>query len=92
MTNYIINSLKEKEDNPVNFLNHFRCTTEPIGGGTEYSDDGELVDYDVAIAAIDIEKKNVINKAIKWLMQQDEMIGISFDEDFIERFKKAMEE
>jgi len=54
MTNYIINSLKEKEDNPVSFLNHFRCTTEPIGGGTEYSDDGELVDYDVAIAAIDI--------------------------------------
>lgn len=31
-----------------------------------------------------------IEKAISWLKEQDEMIGISFEEDFIERFKKYM--
>ena len=33
-----------------------------------------------------------IENACKWLKEQDEYIGISFQEDFIERFKKAMEE
>lgn len=33
----------------------------------------------------------VIEKACEWLLHQEEMIGISFEEDFIERFKKAME-
>jgi hypothetical protein len=31
-------------------------------------------------------------KAISWLKEQEEMVGISFQEDFIERFKKYMEE
>lgn len=31
-----------------------------------------------------------IEKAIEWLKCQDEMIGISFEEDFIERFKDYM--
>ena len=34
----------------------------------------------------------IIEKACEWLRDQKEMIGISFTEDFIERFKKAMEE
>lgn len=38
------------------------------------------------------QKKHLIDKACEWLMHQEEMIGISFEEDFIERFKKAMEE
>lgn len=29
-------------------------------------------------------------KAIEWLREQDEMIGVSFREDFLERFKKYM--
>lgn len=33
-----------------------------------------------------------VNKACEWLLHQEEMIGISFEEDFIERFKKAMKE
>mgnify|MGYP003506883745 CR=1 FL=1 len=33
-----------------------------------------------------------LEKACKWLLRQEEMIGISFENDFIERFKKAMEE
>jgi hypothetical protein len=37
-------------------------------------------------------KKEVISKACEWLLHQEEMIGISFEDDFIERFKKAMEE
>lgn len=36
--------------------------------------------------------KTMIEKACRWLEHQEEMIGISFEEDFIERFKKAMKE
>lgn len=33
-----------------------------------------------------------IDKACEWLVHQEEMIGISFSDEFIERFKKDMEE
>lgn len=39
-----------------------------------------------------VNKQEFIDKACKWLLSQEEMIGISFKDDFIERFKKAMEE
>ena len=32
----------------------------------------------------------MIENACKWLIDQKEMNGISFQEDFIERFKMAM--
>ena len=35
--------------------------------------------------------ETIIDKACEWLLYQEEMIGISFEDDFIERFKKAME-
>lgn len=38
------------------------------------------------------ELESFIEKACKWLLSQEEMIGISFENDFIERFKKVMEE
>lgn len=38
------------------------------------------------------QKQALIKKACEWLLSQEEMIGISFENDFIERFKKAMEE
>ena len=38
------------------------------------------------------QKQALIKKACEWLLNQEEMIGISFENDFIERFKKAMEE
>lgn len=31
-----------------------------------------------------------IEKAISWLKEQDEIIGVSFQEDFLERFKNYM--
>ena len=31
-----------------------------------------------------------IEKAIGWLKEQDEMIGVSFQEDFLERFQNYM--
>ena len=37
-------------------------------------------------------KQELIEKACEWLLHQEEMVGISFEDDFIERFKKAMEE
>lgn len=33
-----------------------------------------------------------VNKACGWLLHQEEMIGVSFEKDFIERFKEAVEE
>lgn len=38
------------------------------------------------------KEKQWIEKACNWLIEQKEMIDISFQEDFIERFKIAMEE
>ena len=37
-------------------------------------------------------KKQLIKKACEWFRGQEEIIGISFQEDFFERFKQAMEE
>lgn len=45
----------------------------------------------VAQKTADRTKKEIIGKACEWLLHQEEMIGISFEDDFIERFKKAME-
>lgn len=42
----------EKYSNPFEFLNQLRQTTEPIGGGMEYCDNGEYVEYDVAVEAV----------------------------------------
>ena len=96
---YIIQYWTEQETNPVEFINHFRCTTEPIGGGTEHDDDGELVNYEAAIAAISIAKKELINKACEWLdnnkhLHKELSFGsLSTDwNKFIKEFKKAMEE
>lgn len=36
-------------------------------------------------------EQRLIKKAWEWLLHQEEMVGISFEDDFIERFKKAME-
>lgn len=98
--NYAIKYWKEKETNPIEFLNHFRCTTEPIGGGTEHDDDGELVNYDAAIEAISIAEKTIIDKACKWLFKNtykhvdDSRVYMTFTYtvDMIEDFRKALEE
>lgn len=42
--------------------------------------------------AIEYSRKMAFDKTVEWLKEQDEMIGISFQQDFIERFKRAMEE
>lgn len=96
---YIIKYWKEKETNPVEFLNHFRCTTEPIGGGTEHDDDGELVHYDAAIAAISIAEKAIIKKACEWLKENlpnriyDRNCCLdNFTEYLIEDLRKYLEE
>ena len=96
-----INYWKEKESDPVKFLSHFRCTTEPIGGGTEQDDEGELVGWDVALIAVEKAKKQVIDKAVdyiskvtRWACCSDGggMNVLIFDEKEIEAFKKMLEE
>lgn len=58
--------MSEKHSNPIEFLNQLRQTTEPIGGGMEYSDNGEYVEYDVAVEAVKKEQKQFIDKACEW--------------------------
>lgn len=48
--------------------------------------------YKASIQMAKWKEQQMIDKACEWLKQQEEMIGISFENDFIERFKKAMEE
>lgn len=48
--------------------------------------------YKASIQMAKWKEHQMIEKACEWLIQQEEMIGISFENDFIERFKKAMEE
>lgn len=66
--------------------------TDAFEAGFEYANEvnGQELLY-VAQKTIDRTKKEVISKACEWLLHQEEMIGISFENDFIERFKKAME-
>ena len=94
---------KEKDTDPMVFLQRFRCTTEPIGGGTEYDAEGELVSWNAAIAALEIARKQFVEKACEWLennineyVREQEHIGVlcryAFKKDNIEQFRKAMEE
>jgi len=57
--------LLETCSDPIEFLNQLRQTTEPIGGSTVYSEDGELVEYDVAVEAIKKATDASIEKACK---------------------------
>ena len=59
--------LSETCSDPIVFLNQLRQTTEPIGGGTVYSEDGELVEYDVAIEAVKKANDAFIKKACEFL-------------------------
>lgn len=66
--------------------------TDAFEAGFEYAKEvnGKELLY-VAQKTAERTKKEVIHKASEWLLHQEEMIGISFENDFIERFKKAME-
>ena len=57
----------EKHSNPIEFLNELRQTTEPIGGGMKYCDDGEYVEYDVAVEAVKKAQKQLIDKACEFI-------------------------
>lgn len=43
-------------------------------------------------AGVEYGIRETIKKACVWFSQQEEMIGISFEDDFIQRFVEAMEE
>lgn len=63
--------MSEKHSNPIEFLNELRQTTEPIGGGMEYCDNGEYVEYNVAVEAVKKAQQKLINEACKWLYLND---------------------
>lgn len=79
---------------PIEFLNQLRQTTEPIGGSTVYDEDGELVEYDVAIEAVEKANKAFIEKACDYLMEYEfnNSPTIADRRKRVEDFKKYMEE
>jgi hypothetical protein len=49
-------------------------------------------DYQVGLSdGVRLADKTMIERACEWLKHQEEIIGVSSEEDFIERFKEAME-
>ena len=65
-------------------------------GAVEYKDGKKVYSYhewltpEQALAAVEIANEELIEKVCEWLKEQDEMIGVSFQEDFLERFKDYM--
>lgn len=87
--------LLETCSDPIGFLNQLRQTTEPIGGGTVYSENGELVEYDVAVEAIKKANDAFIEKVSEWLSKHAikyYLDGSKFlgTDELIEDFKIAM--
>lgn len=75
--------------NPMEILSQLRQTTESIGESTEYDENGELVEYEVAVKVVEKTKSILINRVIEWLTTQDELAGINLD---VSSLKKEMEE
>ncbi len=65
---------------------------EEIEAYIKSRDVDDVMQYQLVIDAMYYTEKAIIEKACEWLKHQEEMIGISFEEDFIDRFRKAMEE
>ena len=81
----------DKNPNPQNIAEYlYKEKGYPI------SLNGEIPTFEETMKAVQdyyaYKEKLWIEKACNWLREQKEMIGISFQEDFIERFKIAMEE
>lgn len=81
----------DKNPNPQNIAEYlYKEKGYPI------SLNGEIPTFEETMKAVQAynayKEKQWIEKACNWLREQKEMIGISFQEDFIERFKIAMEE
>ena len=83
--------LSETCSDPIEYLRQLRQTTEPIGGGIEYREDGELVEYDVAIEAIKKATDVFIGKAVEWLRCHPSSYYDDLEE-FSNAFRKYMEE
>lgn len=78
--------LSEHISDPFEYLRQLRQKTEPIGGSTEYSDNGELVEYDVAVEAA----KKAIDKAATWFANRYQANGSYLCADDIEDYIKTM--
>lgn len=80
--------ISEKYSNPIEFLNQLRQTTEPIGGGMEYCDDGEYVEYDVAVEAVKKTQNQLIDGAVEWLNKY--LFYLDKKDDIINNFKQSI--
>lgn len=57
----------------------------------DYPMDAQISEEDFAAGAVWADK-TMIGKALNWLKEQEETVGVSFQDDFYERFKQAMGE
>ena len=92
--------LSETCSDPIEYLRQLRQTTEPIGGSTIYDEDGELVEYDVAVEAIKKATDAFVQKACKFLSNEaniplwegyNDTFGCDTSK-FVDNFRKHMEE
>jgi len=89
--------LSDTCSDPIDFLYQLRQTTESIGGDTEYSENGEFVEYDVAIEAVKKANDIFIERACEFLKSYRQNIhdGIGYiagivNDETIEDFKTYM--
>lgn len=86
-----INGAKWADENP-----HSQYIAEYLykEKGYPISLNGEIPTFEETMKDVqtynEYKSKQWLEKACSWLREQKEMIGISFQEDFIERFKMAM--
>lgn len=67
MDSYTLKYWDEQTQDPQEFLQALRCTTEPLGGSVEYDEEGDLVDYEVAVKALEKQKKQTIEEVVKYI-------------------------
>ena len=78
---------------PIELLRQLRQTTEPIGGSTVYDEDGEFVEYDVAIEAVKKANDAFIEKAVNYIaenLRKDTVERSQTKAKFIHNFKNYM--
>ena len=80
---YFLDTLEVKEEQSVDLAN----AAIEYCGGNKGSDARVRAAF---VVGANWQEEQMIDKACEWLKEQDEMVGVSFEEDFIERFKNYM--
>ena len=85
--------LSETCSDPIEYLNQLRQTTEPIGEGTIYSEEGELVEYEVAIKAVRKANDAFIEKACSYIRLHSALLDTENNDcmiEWLDKFRNVM--